>query len=98
MGHQVKVVAQQSGWDPDTFLGKVFASLEMRFASEHDVLGIRACGEGIGEDLYMAIEQPEAWGRRFARAMFSWYGDTLVFCCILCFWDQRVVTWEVTSL
>ena len=69
MGHQVKVVAQQSGWDPDTFLGKVFASLEMRFASEHDVLGIRAAGEGIGEDLYMAIEQSEAWGPRFAPPM-----------------------------
>ena len=39
MGHQGKVVAQQSGWDPHTFLGKVFASLAMRFASEHDVLG-----------------------------------------------------------
>ena len=50
MGHQVKVVAQQSGWDPDTFLGNVFASLEMRFASEHDVLGVRASGEVTGED------------------------------------------------
>ena len=44
MGHQVKVVAQQNGWDPDTHLGKVFATLEMRFAREH--LGIRASGEG----------------------------------------------------
>ena len=69
MGHQVKVVAQQSGWDLDTFLGKVFASLEMRFASEHDVLGIRTSGEGTKEDLYMAIAEPEAWGRRFALAM-----------------------------
>ena len=69
MGHQVKVVAQQSGWDPDTFLGKVFASLEKRFAIEHDVLGIRASGEGTGEDLYMAIEQSEAWGPRFAPPM-----------------------------
>ena len=69
MGHQVKVVAEQSGWDPDTFLGKVIASLEMRYAREHDVLGIRACREGTGEDLYMAIEEPEAWGRRFAPAM-----------------------------
>ena len=25
------------------------------FASEHDVLGIRAAGEGTGEHLYMAI-------------------------------------------
>ena len=41
MGHQVKVVAKQSEWDPKTFLGKVFA-LEMRVASEHDVLGIRS--------------------------------------------------------
>ena len=69
MGHQVKVVAQQSGWDPDTFLGKVFASLEMRFASEHDVLGIRAGCEGTGEDFYIAIEQSEVWGRRFAPPM-----------------------------
>ena len=61
MGHQVKVVAQQSVWDPDTFWGKVFASLEMRFSSEHDVLCICAFGEGTGEDLYMAIEEPEAW-------------------------------------
>ena len=69
MGPQVKVVAQQSGWDPDAFLGKVFASLEMRFASEHDVLGIRASGEGTREYLYMAIEQIEAWGPRFAPPM-----------------------------
>ena len=58
------MVAQQSGWDPDTFLGKVFASLQMRFAGEHDVLGIRTFGEGTSEDLlHMAIEEPEAWGR-----------------------------------
>ena len=69
IGHQVKVIAQQSGWDPDIFLGKVFASLEMRFASEHDVLGIRASGEGTREDLYMAIEQSVAWGPRFAPPM-----------------------------
>ena len=31
-------------------------------------------------------------------SFFSLYGDTLVFCCMLCFWDQRVATWEVTSL
>ena len=31
MGHQVKVVAQQSGPNPYTFLQKLFASLEMRF-------------------------------------------------------------------
>ena len=30
IGHQDKVVAQQSGSDLDTYLGKVFASLEMR--------------------------------------------------------------------
>ena len=30
-------------------------------ASEHAILGIRACGEGIGEDLYMAIEECQAW-------------------------------------
>ena len=69
MGDQVKVVAQQSGWDLHTFLGKVFASLEIRFASDHDVLGIRASGEGTGEDLYMAIKQSEAWGPRFAPPM-----------------------------
>ena len=69
MGHQVKVVAQQSGWDAETFLGKVIASLEMRFASEHDVLGIRRAGEGTGEDLYMAIEKSEACSPRFAPPM-----------------------------
>ena len=69
MGHQVKVVAQQSGWDPDTFLEKVFASLEMKFASEHGVSGICASGEDTGEDLFMAVEEPEACGWRFASAM-----------------------------
>ena len=69
MRHQVKVVAQQGGWDPNTFLAKVFASLEMRFASEHDILSICASDEGIGEDLDMAVEEPEAWGRRIAPAM-----------------------------
>ena len=64
MGPQVEVVAQQSGLDPDTFLGKVFASLEMRFTS-----GMRPSGEGTREDLYMAIEQSEAWGPRFAPPM-----------------------------
>ena len=63
MSHQIKVVAQQSCWDPDTFLGF------LRFASEHDVLGIRASRGGTGEDLYMAIEQSEAWGPRFAPPM-----------------------------
>ena len=63
-GFSIKVVAQQSSWDPNTFLGKVFASLEMRFASEHGILGIRSSSEGIGEPLYMAVEEPEAWGRR----------------------------------
>ena len=32
MRHQVKVVAQQSGWDLDTFVGKVFACLEVRLS------------------------------------------------------------------
>ena len=69
MGHQITVVAQQSGWDPNTCLGKMFASLEMSFASEHDILGIHASGERIGEDLYMAVEEREAWGRRIAPAI-----------------------------
>ena len=69
MGHQVLVVAEQSSWDQDTLLRKMFASLKMRFASEHDVLGIRASGEGAKEDLYMAVEEPEAYGRRFAHTM-----------------------------
>ena len=69
MGHQVKVVAQQSGWDPNTFLGKVFASLEVRFVGEHDVLGIRSSREGTGEDLYVAGEELEVSGRQVARAM-----------------------------
>ena len=34
-----------------------------------DVLGIRSSGEGIAEDLYMAAEEPEAWGRRIASTM-----------------------------
>ena len=32
MGHQIKLLTQESGWDPNTFLGKVFACLEMGFA------------------------------------------------------------------
>ena len=64
-GHQVKVVAQQSGWEPDTFLGKLFASLEMSFASVHDVLGIRASGEGTGEEkvfrIATGIVPPHLW-------------------------------------
>ena len=69
MGNQVKVVGQERGWDPVTFLEKVFASLGMRIASEHDVLGIHAFGEGTAEDLYMAIEKSEAWGPQFASPM-----------------------------
>ena len=74
--HQVKVVAQQSDWDPNAFLGKVFASLEMSFASEHDVLGIQTASEGIGEDLYMVVEEPEAWGRQVAPANVR-HGDMM---------------------
>ena len=49
-------------WLPNR-VGKVFASLELRCASEHDILGIRSSGEEIGEDLHMAVEEPKAWGR-----------------------------------
>ena len=37
--------------DPDTFLEKLFASLKIGFAIEHDVLGIRATGKATEEDL-----------------------------------------------
>ena len=42
LGHQLKVATPHTGWNPGTFLNKLFSLIELRFATEHDVLGIRA--------------------------------------------------------
>ena len=38
LGHQINVVATHSGWDKETFLGKVFGMLDMRFGAEHHIM------------------------------------------------------------
>lgn len=62
LGHQIKVASTQSGWCPTTFLRKVFETMEIRYASHKDILGIHKVdedGDEDNEDLYCAVLSSE---------------------------------------